>query len=360
MQYIVRFIKGILIGCVNIIPGVSAGTIAVVTNVYDEIITAMSLDFKFIKKNFWKLLALGLGVIVGILLFSKAIEFLFDHCFRSTMNFFGGLVIGSIPLLIKNATKMPDDSKKWVKWVVFVVCFVGVLCYSFFCKKAADAEIITSIDVKSFFKIAGLVAIASIAMILPGLSGSLMMMFFGIYDTVIAAIAHLNFAVLSVVAVGVIIGVVVGSIVLKYLLKHFGKTTNFGIIALVLSSLIGVYVVYVIPKMAFDWVLIADICALAAGLLGGYGLCYVSQKKSKYEAQESDNLVGFKEYVTDEKSASSSSQIETKPTVEDKNKLVKASDNANATPPLSTGNINAVESTETEKNLSNEEQKTDK
>lgn len=356
MQYIIRFIKGILIGCVNIIPGVSAGTIAVVTNVYDELITAMSLDFKFIKKNFWRLLALGLGVIVGILLFSKAIEFLFNHCFRSTMNFFGGLVIGSVPLLIKNAIKMPEDSKKWVKWVVFAVCFAGVLCYSFLCKKATDAEIITTIDIKSFFKIAGLLAIASVAMILPGLSGSLMMMFFGIYDTVIAALAHFNFAVLAAVAVGVIVGVVVGSIILKYLLKHFGKTTNFGIIALVLSSLIGVYVVYVIPKMAFDWVLIADICALAAGLLGGYGLCYISQKKSKYEAQENDNLVGFKEYVADEKAGTTDAKNTTTVSVETKNEPVKATGETNVSQPANTDSVAPTENN----NTSNNEQKTDK
>lgn len=356
MQYIIRFIKGILIGCVNIIPGVSAGTIAVVTNVYDEIITAMSLDFKFIKKNFWRLLALGLGVIVGILLFSKAIEFLFNHCFRSTMNFFGGLVIGSVPLLIKNAIKMPEDSKKWVKWVVFAVCFAGVLCYSFLCKKATDAEIITSIDFKSFFKIAGLLSIASVAMILPGLSGSLMMMFFGIYDTVIAALAHFNFAVLSAVAVGVIVGIVVGSIILKYLLKHFGKTTNFGIIALVLSSLIGVYVVYVIPKMAFDWILIADICALAAGLLGGYGLCYISQKKSKFEAQENDNLVGFKEYVPDEKAGTINAKTVASDNKETENKPVKAKDDTNASQPANNDSITPTESN----NSSNNEQKTDK
>ncbi|MFQ6772931.1 MAG: DUF368 domain-containing protein [Clostridia bacterium] len=286
MKYIVRFIKGLLVGCVNIIPGVSAGTIAVVTNVYDEIITALSLDFKYIKKNFWKLLALGLGVIVGIVLFSKIIRFLFNNYYRSTMNFFVGLVIGSIPLLVKNALKMEEDSKRWVKWVVAGLCFAVVLTYSILMKGDDNSAVITTLSTGTFFKLMGLVAVSSIAMILPGLSGSLMMMFFGIYNTVIGAIADFNFAMLIPVVLGSIIGIVVGSIALKWLLNRFGKTTNFAIVALVLASLLGVYIAYVLPRMAFDWVLVADICALLAGIVGGYFLCFASQKGDKKESSQ--------------------------------------------------------------------------
>ena len=279
MKYISRFLKGLLVGCVNIIPGVSAGTIAVVTNVYDEIITALSLDFKFIKKNFFRLLALGLGVIAGIFLFSKVIKYLFNNYYRSTMNFFVGLVLGSIPLLVKRARSLPEDGKRWVKWLVAALCFGLVLAYSLLISPKDSSIAITTLSVAQFFRILATLALCSVAMILPGLSGSLMMMFFGVYNTIITAIADVNLLILLPIVLGTIIGVVLGSFILKWLLSHFGKTTNYSIVALVISSLLGVYVAYVIPKMAFDLMLIADIFALIVGVMAGYLLCYVSQKQ---------------------------------------------------------------------------------
>ena len=105
MKLIKLIFAGLVVGIANVIPGVSGGTMAVVFGVYDRLIGVITLNVKkiFSEWKFW--LPLGIGMVLGILLFSKVVTFLFEHFPVYTSFVFTGIVAGSIPLLYKRCIK---------------------------------------------------------------------------------------------------------------------------------------------------------------------------------------------------------------------------------------------------------------
>ena len=104
MNYLYVFLAGVVIGIANIIPGVSGGTMAVVMNIFDRLIEAISNIRKEFKKNILFLVMIGLGAGAGILLFANIISYCRDHFPVATNFFFVGLIVGSIPMVYKRAT----------------------------------------------------------------------------------------------------------------------------------------------------------------------------------------------------------------------------------------------------------------
>ena len=105
MTWILYIIFGVIIGVANIIPGVSGGTMAVVLNIYDKLIDSVSNFRKDFKKSIMFLLPIGIGAVLGIVAFSKLIEFLLTNYPLATNFFFIGLILGSIPMIFKRATE---------------------------------------------------------------------------------------------------------------------------------------------------------------------------------------------------------------------------------------------------------------
>ena len=104
MSNFLGIVFGLVFGIANIIPGVSGGTMLVTCGCYDKVCGALALDFKEIKKNIKFLIFFGIGAVLGIIGFSNLITLLFDNFPTETYMFFIGLIIGSIPLIIRNAT----------------------------------------------------------------------------------------------------------------------------------------------------------------------------------------------------------------------------------------------------------------
>ena len=104
MSNFLGIVFGLVFGIANIIPGVSGGTVLVTCGCYDKVCGALALDFKEIKKNIKFLIFFGIGAVLGIIGFSNLITLLFDNFPTETYMFFIGLIIGSIPLIIRNAT----------------------------------------------------------------------------------------------------------------------------------------------------------------------------------------------------------------------------------------------------------------
>ena len=118
MNYIINALKGIVIGVSNVIPGVSGGTMAVVMGIYDKIIYSVNNFFKDIKKNILFLGSLGIGAVVGILLFTNLIDYLLKSYNEQTNFFFIGLILGTAPLLFKKATGFTS-----IKVSYSLICF---------------------------------------------------------------------------------------------------------------------------------------------------------------------------------------------------------------------------------------------
>lgn len=238
MNFLKRLISGAVIGVANIIPGVSGGTMAVILNIYDKLISSLSGFTKNIKKNFIFLLPIGLGAVIGILLFAKGINYLLNN-HNMIINFlFLGLVIGSIPMIYKKAVSTKFNPLSLIPFFVML----GIMVITVLLSSGDDSnKIITSLNFSSFIWIVISLSISSACMIIPGISGSTMMLIFGVYSSVTTAISDKNILILIPVAIGCLIGVLGGSKLIDILIKKFHQATYFGILGLLVGSIFAIY-----------------------------------------------------------------------------------------------------------------------
>lgn len=260
------FLKGIFIGIANIIPGVSGGTIAVVLRVFDQLIDAINNFFKTPKKHFKFILFLGLGAAFGIIIFSKLISFLlYTYSFPTSM-FFVGLVVGSVPLIYSNVKKKSGSNLFYYFVSIF---FFFLIVFISFIKEPTTTNVLTSINYKNLTKIFLGSIIASSAMVIPGISGSFVMVLLGLYNTIISSISGfvdvliLNlknifngdnilvslkqiftsnyFIILLVAIIGVFLGIIIISKLISFLLKNAFNITYFSILGLIFGSIFSIF-----------------------------------------------------------------------------------------------------------------------
>lgn len=259
------FLAGFVMALANVIPGVSGGTIAVVMGIYDRLVGLLSLDIKAIKADWKYLLNIGVGVAVGLLLFSKIITWLLETYPMPTCFFFVGLIAGSMPMLLKKVR--PEG--KWPNAGGFAL-FIAALVLMYLLSTLGDGSgmvaetaLTPALAVKVFFS--GIVAAA--AMIVPGVSGSSMLLIFGTYATFYTAVGDLNILLLLPIGVGILIGLVAGSRAMRVLLSKWPVYTYCAIIGLVLGS---VFVVW--PGFAFNILGLISVFTFAAGTAAAYFL----------------------------------------------------------------------------------------
>ena len=246
MFYIVSFMKilklilaGIVIGVANVIPGVSGGTMAVVFGIYDELIGIISFNIKKLlsKWKFWLPLAVGMGI--GIIAFSKLVTFLFENFPVQTQYFFAGIVLGSIPLILKR-TKLGFVKENLGNWIAALCGFVIMILMVFINTDGMVSTIQTELSLGLGIKLLIGGALAAFAMIIPGISGSFLMVILGVYSTIIAAISDFNLPIICVMAVGVIIGIFAGAKGVQVLLDKIPFQTYGAIFGLVIGSVFAV------------------------------------------------------------------------------------------------------------------------
>lgn len=278
MNFFKLIIAGLVIGIANVIPGVSGGTMAVVFGVYDRLIGIISLNVKkiFSEWKFWLPLALGMGI--GILLFSKVVQFLFEKYPVYTSFFFTGIVAGSIPLVFKKCALQNQDGKSYRIEKAVAICailgFAVMVIMDFFKANASASDIIqTEFSVELVIKLGIGGALAAIAMIIPGISGSFLLLILGIYATVIGAVADLNIPLLIPIAIGVIIGLLCGASFVRFLMNKYPRATYGAILGLIAGSILAILPIEGLIAfinaggvMVFVHILISLVCA-ALGFL---------------------------------------------------------------------------------------------
>lgn len=374
MQNILAILYGLVFGIANVIPGVSGGTMLVVFGCYDKVCGALTLNLKEIKKNIVFLIFFGIGAVLGIVGFAFVVTWLFDNFPTQTNMFFMGLIIGSVPLILRNAT-VKDKFKPIciVPFIIGLAAVVGLAIaengstepYSF--KTAVDGDktsitiyndsdrvvdsweidlvegvldpkaatqttggkVIISettlskilslfgvtstdvidehnaiinedgaviephsshtvtfwnyesrninpeifelsvsykMDVPFFLTMMVALFVAAIAMIIPGVSGSFVMLTLGVYTTIIGAVKDLDFAIIIPCAIGAIIGLVAGARLITWLMKKYSLMTYSAILGLVAGS------IYVILPAGFGLniaTLVGFVC-LAVGAFVAY------------------------------------------------------------------------------------------
>ena len=217
MKNLILLVKGFFMGIANIIPGVSGGTIAIILGIYEQFIASISNFFKNLKENLKFLVPVALGIGLSILIMSGVINYSYEHFPLPTMLFFVGLVIGGIPMLCKNV-KGKKESKE------------------------------ISLDVSGYIILFLVGVVAAATMVIPGISGSLMLMLLGYYYPVIRTINDLvklnnigqNILILGVFGAGVLIGIVLISKLLEMLFAKYNTKTYFGVLGFIFASIIAI------------------------------------------------------------------------------------------------------------------------
>jgi len=235
-------LAGAVFGIANVIPGVSGGTLAVVMNVYDRLIDSIANFRKHLKQSLRFLLPFLTGTGVAILLFSKLVKFLLERFPIQVNFFFIGLILGSIPMIAGKALK---NIKVRPAHIVCLLLGLGVMAGMFFLSPNESTAVETQLSVPLFFMLLVSGFIAAVTMIIPGISGSLMLLVLGMYNTVITAVSDLgkldNILILLPFGFGVLIGLFAGTKLISICLRKAPKVTYCLILGLVIGSLLPVF-----------------------------------------------------------------------------------------------------------------------
>ena len=292
-DYAVLTLKGMAMGAADVVPGVSGGTIAFIAGIYDELINSIksinmhSLKLLFTGKiaAFWKavngnfLFALLLGIAISVFSLAKLITYLLLNEPVLVWSFFFGLVLASTWFVTK-------DIKGW-NWKT-VAGFVGGAVIAYSTTVATPAETSTNL---MFIFLCGAIAIC--AMILPGISGSFILVLLGKYFYVMEAVKTLDLVVLGVFAFGAALGITSFSRVLSYALKNFRNITLSVLSGFMLGSLNKVWPWKEVEKLVSDGheVMIehniapnTEVAEAVVLMLIGFILVYVLEKISAKKA----------------------------------------------------------------------------
>ena len=238
------YIKGVFMGIAEIIPGVSGGTIAFITGIYEELIDSIkSVNTRSIKllinlklSLFWKhingtfLLTLLLGMLTSILALSRIIVFLIDeHPFKIWGFFFGLIIASAIVIFYQIET---------VSIRVFLASTAGLIVASYIALEAPS----TTPNTNLFIFLSGAIAIS--AMILPGISGSFILVFLSKYEFILNSLNNFDVAVISIFISGCVVGLVTFSRVFSYLFKKYNDIVVSVLIGFLLGSLFKIWPFY--------------------------------------------------------------------------------------------------------------------
>lgn len=240
---LILMIKGFFMGIANIIPGVSGGTLAITMGIYEDLINAISHFFTKLKQNIAFLLPVGIGAVISILLGSKVIGYSLEKFPLPTILFFVGLILGGLPMLSRKTKG--NMTKKNI--IIFLATFVFVIALMFL--KTGKQVSFASMNILSYILLFFVGMIASATMIIPGISGSFMLMVMGYYQPIINTINTLTkmqdigrcFMILIPFGLGVLVGIVLIAKLIEFLFKKYEVPTYFGIIGFVLASIIGIF-----------------------------------------------------------------------------------------------------------------------
>lgn len=258
MDFVTNIIKGMMIGIANVIPGVSGGTMAVSLGIYDRLIGCISGIMKHFRDSVAFLLPILIGCVLGIGGFTYAIEYLLDkHTFVTCMTFVG-LILGGLPMILKSMREKMRRSPGGGIGIVGILAFVIAFAVSAGLPllKAGD-EAMTTIPVTglnmAILFVLGIVASAT--MVVPGVSGSMMLMIFGYYYGIINTItgfldalramdpAALKDGVLLLApfGIGVLLGIILVAKLISFLFDRFGVQTYCAILGLVVASPFAIF-----------------------------------------------------------------------------------------------------------------------
>ena len=247
MKALKNIFVGMLIGIGAISPGVSGGALAMIFGVYQELVNAVGNLFKDIKKNLTYLIPIGIGVGVSVVILSGILKSLFESYPMQTSFTFAGLITGTLPILFKHANKKGFNK---LNIIPFVATFAFAIFLSILDTGFDTSNMPTEIDlnVVNIFLLAFYGFVLAGSLVIPGISGSVLLSMMGAYFIVLNAMKKLNplvsanaefihsISVLIPMGIGLALGVLIFSKLMDFLLKKHYSITYYAILGFVIGS----------------------------------------------------------------------------------------------------------------------------
>lgn len=248
-ENIILGVKGFIMGIANIIPGVSGGTLALTLGIYERFIGAISHFLSNLKENIKFLLPIAIGLCLAILSMSRVIDYSYEHFPIPTTLFFVGLVIGGIPMLYHKA-KGKKEGKQISSWIILLMTFSLVIVMAFADQLfGTTAKVnLSGLDLWGYIILFFVGVIAAATMVIPGVSGSLVLMLLGYYYPILKVVKSLtkfenlgeNIMIAGIFGVGVLVGIVLISKIIEFLLKKFETKTYYGVLGFIFASILAI------------------------------------------------------------------------------------------------------------------------
>ncbi len=262
---LITTIKGLIIGGTMLVPGVSGGSMAMILGIYNRLVSSISSFNKNKKENILFLLFFVLGAGIGMILFAKPLLSLIEAYPKPVLFAILGIVAGGLPMIYKEANVINFSTKQTIYVLIglFTVLGIGIIPTDLF-----TLSNISGFSHTVFLLITGF--IAAIALVLPGISVSYLLLLMGLYDKTMNAISTLDLLFLIPMALGVIIGILMITRILEKAMSEHPQPTYLIIIGFVLGSMatafpgrptglewiiciplfiIGFYIIYTINKL---------------------------------------------------------------------------------------------------------------
>lgn len=287
-----NFVGGILIGIANIIPGVSGGTFIVLLGLFDKMMQSISdifslkVDMKKRIESIFFIVQILIGCAIGVVVFAKVLEFLFENFPMQTQTWFMGLILLSLPLLKKD--EMKDEKINYI-WLIIGILIIALI--TFLSPGASEVtyplqELLDmNLDLKYILILIMIGLIGGATMIFPGVSGSMILLILGYYHLFKSYLANVTsfelgiLIPLCIIAIGVAIGIIVGAKVINWLLKKYHRNIMSLIFGLIIMSSIAMLVM--IPDYYPNGFKLIDIItSVITFIIGGVMVQFLEKLKS--------------------------------------------------------------------------------
>lgn len=295
---IINILKGAVVGIACIVPGVSGGTLAVILGIYDKILYAISSLKKEFKKSISFLWPIVLGALIGlgamIWPLTKAIEY-FP---LPTVLLFIGLIIGGLPGLFDKIKRVPNVQGSIA--MVLAVCIPIGLC---FISNGKDVSLGTDMEWWMYFVVVLIGIVASCALTIPGISGSMLLLILGFWTPILNCVMNIfsgsgievfhNISVILLFGIGIVIGFFLISKLMTYLFRKFNYVTYMSIIGFIIGSLFAI--IYAIKDDMFPngnmaaHIVVGVILCLVGFAISFLLICYSKKHPAKPEEKSSTN-----------------------------------------------------------------------
>ncbi|OQB16060.1 MAG: hypothetical protein BWY15_00189 [Firmicutes bacterium ADurb.Bin193] len=272
MSFIVRFVKGVIIGIGAVAPGVSGGSLAVIFGIYDKITALLSNIFslrKNFKQNFIFFAPLALGGAMGVLIFSNIISYLFSHYENEVTYLFIGLISGTFLSVFRQAN---EHGFKKTYLIPFIISIALTFILTIIDRDSSDAvrRIGSGFFANTFYG-----AVLGFGTIIPGISASFILMYLGAYEIVMNGIKTLDLSLLIPAGIGFCLSIAAFARLIDLLFKKFYGYTYYTVLGFVIGSVVPIF-----PGFAFSIEYIPCVLLFIGGFILTYFLCGIKTKRS--------------------------------------------------------------------------------